>query len=420
MAKLDAGGNWLWARRAGGTSEDYLMGLTLVGNTLYACGSFESVTADFGPTTLTNAYTRQGGLSDIFVAQLDATSGLWTNAWRAGGLENDDAYALAADAAGNLYLTGNYTGTSSAFGPVTLSSATRSDKPFVAKFHPVRGWRWAVAGDIGTSTRGGGNGSALAVDGQGNATIAGGFNAPSLRLGAATLYATGPADNDGYLPSDAFVAQLDSAGVWRWAVQTSGPGSDGAGAVAVDGLGNVTAAVAFRSTTAFGPTQLSSSGGTNLALVRLGPAGAWSWVRQSDGRSGKLVDNGAGYFHLAGTFGPTPAGFGPFTLAPNPLVPSTTVLGTGFLARLSAGPLAAASPKAAPAWAVYPNPARAYVDVSGLPAQMPVAVLDALGRRVTTGLMPAQGALRLALPPALPAGFYLVRSGAQSQRLLVE
>jgi hypothetical protein len=71
---------------------------------------------------------------------------------------------------------------------------------------------------------------------------------------------------------------------------------------------------------------------------------------------------------------------------------------------------------------LYPNPAHSAATVSGLPAGARVEVLDALGRPVATATATADasGTAQLALPTGLAAGVYLVRSGSQVQRLVVE
>jgi len=67
-AKMDAVGNWLWAKRAGGTDRDDGFGITIddEGNS-YITGEFRS-TATFGPYSFTSS-----GYSDIFVAKLNST-----------------------------------------------------------------------------------------------------------------------------------------------------------------------------------------------------------------------------------------------------------------------------------------------------------------------------------------------------------
>ena len=69
---------------------------------------------------------------------------------------------------------------------------------------------------------------------------------------------------------------------------------------------------------------------------------------------------------------------------------------------------------------LYPNPARTAVTVAGLRANAAVEVLDALGRPVARATADAGGTASLTLPAGLAAGVYIVRSGAQAQRLTVE
>ncbi|MBO2012786.1 beta strand repeat-containing protein [Hymenobacter negativus] len=69
---------------------------------------------------------------------------------------------------------------------------------------------------------------------------------------------------------------------------------------------------------------------------------------------------------------------------------------------------------------LYPNPARSAVAVTGLVAGNEVEVLDALGSAVAQATADAAGTARLTLPAGLAAGVYVVRSGGQARRLVVE
>ena len=97
-------------------------------------------------------------------------------------------------------------------------------------------------------------------------------------------------------------------------------------------------------------------------------------------------------------------------------------LTTGYVMRRAAGPLSAGV--AAPGTGgltVWPNPAGAReVWVQGAPAGATVDVLDLLGRPVFHGIMPGTGPLRVALPLPVGAGMYVVRSGRQTQKVLVQ
>ncbi|AII50599.1 hypothetical protein N008_01195 [Hymenobacter sp. APR13] len=70
--------------------------------------------------------------------------------------------------------------------------------------------------------------------------------------------------------------------------------------------------------------------------------------------------------------------------------------------------------------ALYPNPASRRTHLTGARANSAVQVFDALGRLVFTAQADAAGQATLTLPEGLPVGVYVVRTGAQAQRLIVE
>ena len=89
VAKLtDAGptASFDWAQRAGGVGDDRVHALAVSGPSVYVAGSFDSPTAGFGATTLTNADVALRA-SDVFVAKLTDAGGTGSFAWaqRAGG-----------------------------------------------------------------------------------------------------------------------------------------------------------------------------------------------------------------------------------------------------------------------------------------------------------------------------------------------
>ncbi len=127
VAKYDAAGNVVWARSAGGTLLDRGLGIAVdaAGNS-YVSGLFDG-TATFGPIVLTSA----GGI-DIFVAKYDSAGNVvWAQS--AGGTSASEwGVDVSANAAGDAYVTGFYSGTAS-FGPFVLSSSGSNDL-FVAKY----------------------------------------------------------------------------------------------------------------------------------------------------------------------------------------------------------------------------------------------------------------------------------------------
>ncbi len=115
MAKYDASGDLVWAKRAGGTSAEGGDGIAVDGSgNSYVTGFFFS-SVTFGPgetneTTLTSAAG-----ADLFVATYDS-SGDFVWAKRAGVTGGAFGNAIAVDGSGNSYVTGFFENTAT-FGP---------------------------------------------------------------------------------------------------------------------------------------------------------------------------------------------------------------------------------------------------------------------------------------------------------------
>ncbi|MCK5050684.1 MAG: SBBP repeat-containing protein [Candidatus Cloacimonetes bacterium] len=164
IAKIDSNGNWLWATKAGGVSNDggYVITIDDNGNS-YVTGWFYSYLATFGPYSLTSS-----GSSDIFVAKMDA-NGNWLWAKQAGGISCDYGYGITTDDNGNSYVTGCFADTAT-FGSYSLTSSGYQDV-FVAKMDANGNWLWA--------TKAGGTfddkGNGITLDDAGNSYVTGWF-----------------------------------------------------------------------------------------------------------------------------------------------------------------------------------------------------------------------------------------------------
>ncbi|UOQ70811.1 T9SS type A sorting domain-containing protein [Hymenobacter cellulosilyticus] len=84
-----------------------------------------------------------------------------------------------------------------------------------------------------------------------------------------------------------------------------------------------------------------------------------------------------------------------------------------------AGPLSTTASTTLAPLALYPNPTQQTATLAGARPGAPVQVVDVLGRPVLTTAADATGTARLQLPATLRAGVYLVRSGTQTTRLIV-
>jgi len=140
VSKLDSDGNFVWAKRMGGTQGDGGGGIALdsAGN-VHTTGSFRG-TVDFDPGPGT--YSLSGG--GCFVLKLDSGGNfVWA---RAMGVQGN---GIAVDSAGNVYTTGGFQGTVDFDpGPGTyyLTSDGRHDTAiFVSKLDSSGDFVWAGA-----------------------------------------------------------------------------------------------------------------------------------------------------------------------------------------------------------------------------------------------------------------------------------
>ncbi len=136
VAKYAVNGNFLWARKMGGWSEDRGYGIvTDPDNNVYVTGTFQSSTdfyADGGNDTLKG----RGGV-DIFVVGYDR-DGNYLLSKSLGGILSDKSRKMAIDIYGNAYLTGTFGGTVN-FNPEgiggTLTSSGNQDI-FILRLSP--------------------------------------------------------------------------------------------------------------------------------------------------------------------------------------------------------------------------------------------------------------------------------------------
>jgi hypothetical protein len=110
ISKLNSSGNFVWAKRMGGTMSDSTFDLAIdSGGNIYTTGSFDG-TADFNPDAGTSNLTSAGGASDIFISKLNNGGGfVWAK--RMGGTNEDVGIGITLDSSGNLYTTGFFFGT---------------------------------------------------------------------------------------------------------------------------------------------------------------------------------------------------------------------------------------------------------------------------------------------------------------------
>jgi len=287
IAKLDADGNFLWAKRAGGTDYDEGKSIAVDANgNCYVTGYFNGSSASFGSTTLTSS----SGSRATFITKLDADGNfLWAK--KVAGTSSNEGESVAVDAEGNCYLSGSFQG-SATFGTTTITSGGQRDA-YIAKISPSGSFLWAK--QIGGPDDQWGN--VIDVDNSGNCYLCGDFGG-TVSFGSISLTSSGS--------SDAYIAKIDAGGNFLWAKQTGGTARDGSGSLSFDNSGNCYLFGTFKGNATFGSTSLTSSGEEDLYVAKLNANGNFIWAKRAGGPnyegSGSITTDNSGNCYISGGF----------------------------------------------------------------------------------------------------------------------
>ena len=306
IQKLDANGNFLWAKQIGGFANDNSTAIAVdaLGN-VYITGSFSN-TADFDPGVAVFNLTPVGG-SDIFVQKLDANGNfLWVV--QMGGTSNERGNSIIVDVFGNVYTTGFFYGTSD-FDPGTSTynlTAAPGGFPdiFVQKMDMSGNFVWAKQMG-GTAID---QALSIATDHFGNVYTTGYFRGTAdFDPGTATYNLTSLGNED------IFIQKMDSSGNFIWAKQIGGSGQDNSNSLVTDALGNIYTTGFFSGTVDFDPGtatyNLTSVGSSDIFVQKMDAAGNFVWAKQMGGTgleiSNSIATDGLGYIYITGYFNGT-------------------------------------------------------------------------------------------------------------------
>jgi hypothetical protein len=285
VAKLNAAGSALvYSTYLGGSDSDSATGIAVDGfGNAYVTGGTSS--ADF--PTMNPLQPTIGGSGDAFMAKLNVAGSALVYSTYLGGSDSDSATGIAVDGLGNAYLTGwTLSHDFPTMNPLkpTASSGVNG---FVAKLN-------AAGSALVYSTYLGGSGVVaygIALDGSGNAYVAGFTMIPDFPT-ANPLQATfGGGDHD------AFVAKLNAAGsALVYSTYLGGSSTDVAYGIAVDGSGNayVTGLTMSADFPTVNPLQatIGGAGGYDAFVAKLNAAG--SALVYSTYLGGTCLDSGYG------------------------------------------------------------------------------------------------------------------------------
>jgi len=247
-----------------------------------------------------------------------APAALFGYALRIGGTGIEQSNAIATDPAGNVYIAGQFSGTTD-FDPGT-GEAIRTSKGgndvFVAKYSPNGELIWLdQMGGILTDQA-----SAMTLDSAGNIFITG-------------MFQGGPAYPADFDPGpsafnmisangsrDAFVSKLDNNGNFVWAKAMSGLGLENGHGIGLDSAGNVYTTGEFDGTVDFDPdagiVNITSAGAADTYIEKMDANGALVWVKSLAGVQDNIANSMAvdssgavvtvGWFYNTVDFDPGP------------------------------------------------------------------------------------------------------------------
>ena len=223
LLKYDSSGTLQWQKRWGDTGVDEGMAVAVDSSSnIYITGYTDS----FG-----------AGLLDALLLKYDSSGNLkWQKTW--GGGSDDDCMAIAMDASGNIYITGE-----------TESFGAGLWDVLLLKYDSSGTLQWQ-------KTWGGGSDDdcmAIAMDASGN------------------IYITGETESFGAGWFDVLLLKYDSSGNIQWQKTYGGAGSDGGYAVAVDSSSNIYIT---------GTTDSFGAGDHDVLLLKYDSSGTLQWQKR--------------------------------------------------------------------------------------------------------------------------------------------
>lgn len=261
VAKLDASGKHLWSYSFGGVGSQ--VGLRVGWDSyeyVFLAGRFA------GTLNLSDGPVTSQGLDDVFLAGLDSFGDLqWAKGL--GDVGYDYALGMAVEPlAGDVIVTGRFA-TSIDFGDGALTSAG-SDDVFLARLDYLGGPLWSKRfGDAQAQS-----GSGVALDPAGDLFLAGDFSG-SIDFGDGPLVSAGG--------MDIFVAKLSASGSPLWGKRFGDAAEQRVTSVASDATGNVLLTGYFQGSLDFGKGAITSEGGKDVFIAKLGPSGDALWSRRA-------------------------------------------------------------------------------------------------------------------------------------------
>jgi hypothetical protein len=304
VARLSSEGEVLWSRVYGGFGEETLDDVAgdNAGNILLV-GEFSGAQSWFGGDPLYPACTPAD--SDLVVAKLSGQgSQIWSRVF--GGCQSDHGDAVAVAPDGAVYVAGDFSGSDSQFGDLTVSSTGKADA-FVARLDSDGNIEWVrtLGGDRQDYA------NALAVDSAGNVWAAGDFLSRKIKVGE-TWYQAPGRQRFGSYNYDSYIVRITPSGDIDNVRLFGGIGDDFAAQIETDAVGNVVVAGDLDSWAIdFGggqltavPDGMSCQPNNDMFVAKYDPLGEHLWSARYGGTTFEWLKSvsvdSVGHVYLAG------------------------------------------------------------------------------------------------------------------------
>ncbi|MBK9411947.1 MAG: SBBP repeat-containing protein [Bacteroidetes bacterium] len=282
--KYGPDGTVKWLRNAGGTGGDVGYGVAVDNqHNCYVTGEIEDV-AHFSSSV---SLTSNGG-NDIFISKYNANGSLvWAKSF--GSTESDKGYSLMTNSNGDVFLTGFYSA-HIYFDNIHLTPAGLGDV-YTMKLNSSGVVQWAKKGAGSENDKGKG----ITFDRNGNVYVAGFFTDQATFSGNTI-------NNNG--TTGGFLVKYDASGQIVW-LKGNCCGTSEYDGIAIDADDNIYTTGYFTGTVTLGSTTLTSSGNSDILIVKYDPSGNIIWAKKAGGpyediANGITVDSINEMFYITG------------------------------------------------------------------------------------------------------------------------
>lgn len=400
IAKLDASGNFVWAKQIGSASNDFGYGIALDGaGNVYTTGAFDN-TADFDPGVGTFTITSAGS-TDIFVSKLNSSGNfVWAKSF--GSNLSDFGLCITLDGASNVLTSGYFQGTGD-FDPGASTfplSAVNARDIFISKLSSSGNFVWAKQiGGPGNETA-----NSIAADASGNVYTTGSFDLSADFDPGASVFSMNTVGAD-----DIFISKLNQSGLFSFAKGIGSTGFDYGRGVFISNSGNVLTTGEFSGSADFDPgistNSLTAMGSTDIYISQLDGNGNYIAANAIGATSTSAAGNcitydGTANIYLTGLFS------GTTDFDPNSGVVNLVALGTQadvFVLKLNNMGTGINEANFEAKVNIYPNPVTSVLNIATEETIEKVEIYN-----LTGALVKEETSVSFSVEQ-LPAGFYIIQ-----------